>query len=102
MSLILTTNANPGTATWSANSFSAGIVLVATATMQSGNTTVNVLSSAALDGSPVLFSAEGVNPSPSGVSGVVYRWDGVGGLSLESDTAAAADVEFTVAVLGSL
>lgn len=102
MPLLLTADANPGTASWSNGNFAAGIVLVATARMLSGNTSVNVLSSAALDGSPVLLSAIGVNPSPSGVTGVVYRWDGVGGLSIESDTAAATDVDFTVAVLGSL
>ena len=96
----------PGsTASWGTNNITAGIVriLFPNPVISSGGSSVSgLLNEPALDGSHVLISVIGINPGGSGLTGLVYRWDGLGGLEIQSSTNAAADVQLTVVILGSL
>jgi hypothetical protein len=99
MPLLLTADANPGTASWSTASASHVIAAAGTSPDINGGTTVVVGTFAGLDGSPVQITPQG---DWGAATNWWYAWDGSDQLSIVVDVDPAASLTFSYAVLQTL
>jgi hypothetical protein len=99
MPLLLTTDANPGTASWSDADVAAGIVAFGVVTISNGTTQGTVGPLAGLGGALVLLTV-----GPTGVGEATDFWYSWSGDTLQAncDVDPTQDVQLTYAVLSAL
>lgn len=100
MPLLLTADANPGTASWSTASASHVVASAGTSADINGGTSVTIGTfQASLDGSPVLLTAQG---DWGNTTNFWYEWNGIGQLDIVVDVDPGATLTFSYAVLQTL
>lgn len=103
MPLLLTADANPGTASWSTETVTHAIVASGTATILAGAQApaAPIAVGAAFDGLPVLTSFQGATADAT-LFAVASSWDGSGNLTFDGNANATANVTVAYAVIAAL